>query len=82
MVPTSVITSLEPMLVFFEITSATEPTSIVPAPLTREFIITPPDFPYPTNLLDILYAFADVDPSTGTISLTDSYADEQVTNNI
>jgi hypothetical protein len=26
---------------------------------------------------DILYAFADIDPSNGTIKLTDPYADEQ-----
>ncbi|CAK5284354.1 unnamed protein product [Mycena citricolor] len=29
------------------------------------------------NLTHILYAFADIDPSTGNISLTDSYADTQ-----
>ncbi len=38
-----------------------EPTDIVPGPLTH-----------------VLYAFADVSPDTGVISLTDSYADEQV----
>jgi GH18 family chitinase len=39
--------------------------------------------PEPSNitsstLTHILYSFADVDPNSGTISLTDSYADEQV----
>lgn len=29
------------------------------------------------HLSDILYAFANVDPSTGEISLSDSYADTQ-----
>ena len=33
---------------------------------------------YPDAFLDILYAFADTDASSGAISLTDSYADEQV----
>lgn len=31
-----------------------------------------------TPLVDVLYSFADVDPNTGAISLTDPYADEQV----
>lgn len=31
-----------------------------------------------STLTHILYSFADVDPNSGTISLTDSYADEQV----
>ncbi|GJJ12346.1 hypothetical protein Clacol_006587 [Clathrus columnatus] len=39
----------------------------------------------PTNIVSstlthILYAFADVDPNSGTISLTDTYADEQGNN--
>ena len=33
----------------------------------------------PQISLDILYSFADVDPSSGTIKLTDSFADETVT---
>lgn len=32
----------------------------------------------PAPLTHILYAFADTDASTGEISLTDTYADEQV----
>ena len=32
----------------------------------------------PDPLTHILYSFADISPDTGAISLTDSYADEQV----
>jgi GH18 family chitinase len=32
----------------------------------------------PSYLTHIIYAFADVNPSSGSIFLTDSYADEQV----
>ena len=32
----------------------------------------------PSNLTHIIYAFADVNPSSGSIFLTDPYADEQV----
>ena len=32
----------------------------------------------PSTLTHVLYSFADVDPNSGNISLTDLYADEQV----
>ena len=41
------------------------------------FAIEPTDI-VPAPLTHILYAFADVSSDTGAISLTDSYADEQV----
>jgi chitinase len=44
-------------------------------------IIEPTDI-NPAPLTQILYAFADVSPDTGVISLTDSYADEQVSANV
>lgn len=57
-----------------------EPTNIVPGPLTREYIVCVTYVSPLRSVADILYSFADVDPNSGTISLTDPYADEQVSN--
>lgn len=59
------------------------PTSVsIQSLLSLECIIsfcsTEPTDIDPTDLTHILYSFADVSADTGTISLTDSYADEQV----
>lgn len=46
-------------------------------PADNTYAVEPTDI-IPSTLTHIVYAFADVSPDTGSISLTDSYADEQV----
>lgn len=41
-------------------------------------LLSEPSDIVPSKLTHILYAFADIDSSTGSAKMTDSYADEQV----
>ncbi|KAF7419347.1 hypothetical protein PC9H_001934 [Pleurotus ostreatus] len=53
-----------------------QPTDIIPSTLTREFtgfLVSQSTH----RTLDILYSFADVQPGSGAIVLTDSYADQE-----
>ncbi len=50
-------------------------------PADKTCAVEPTDI-IPSTLTHIVYAFADVSPDTGSISLTDSYADEQVSDTI
>jgi len=79
-VPTSV-SSFDPLFSFpvkLNTTSVVQSLPMLSLPLSHVRLVPKILSFLPQLSLDILYSFADVDPSSGAIKLTDSYADQEV----